>query len=60
MQYGIYVGKGIADQNVLKINSISKEFKLPLNNNMGYKLEGGENTCIKLIDYVTKDGEEDE
>ena len=60
LQYGIYVGKGIADQNVLKINSISKEFKLPLNNNMGYKLEGGENTCIKLIDYVTKDGEEDE
>ena len=60
LQYGIWVGKGITDQSAFRVNTMSKEFKTPINNNMGYKLEGGENTGIKLIDYVTKDGEENE
>ena len=58
---GLWVGKGVSDQTVLKASSYSKEMELPYKSNMGFAIIDGDAVLIKYIDFVTKDeGEDDE
>ena len=52
---GIYVGKGVQDQTALKIDGFSPELELPLSDDYGYYIQDGEYKIVKLIDYFTKD-----
>ena len=55
---GIWIGKGISDQSVFKISTITKALTMDLKNNMGYTINEGGTTLCKLIDFVSK-GDED-
>lgn len=57
---GIWVGRGIADQNVLRISSITKEMTADYKNDMGYFVSENLATLVRLIDFESKEGEEDE
>ena len=52
---GLYIGKGISEQNILKPSSYSKELDMPINNNYAFFVQDGDYILIKLIDYYTKD-----
>lgn len=52
---GVWIGKGVGDQNILKVDGYSKELQLPYKNNMGFYVVDGEAKLIKLIDFITKE-----
>lgn len=55
---GIWVGRGIADQNLFRMSSIRKEMTKDYKNNMGFVITEGLATLCKLIDFETKEGDE--
>ncbi len=57
---GLWIGRGVTDQGVLKLSSFSTEMSKDIKNNMGYYIEDGHGELIKLIDFVSKEGEDDE
>ncbi len=61
---GIWIGKGFAEQSILKANRITKEMSVPIKNNYGYYLYEGEAELIKLIQFndslVEKEDDDDE
>ena len=54
---GLYIGKGVTEQSVLKTDSYSKELDTPIKDNFGFYIQDGEYILLKLIDYYTKDDE---
>ena len=56
---GLWIGKGISDQSIIKTSGYSKEMQLPYKNDMGFSAIDGEGILIKYIDFITKDEEED-
>jgi len=47
---GIWVGNGIADQYLLKLNKMDSELSTNVGNSYGYAVSEGEPTLVKLID----------
>lgn len=56
---GFWIGKGVSDQNVLKVGSMNREMRKEYKNDMGYYFQDGSVSLIKYIDFFTKEGEED-
>ena len=52
---GIYVGNGVSDQNILKINNYTIELTKQVKNNIGYHILDGSYTLIKLIEFNEKE-----
>ena len=52
---GIWIGKGLSDQALLRISNVSKEMTLDYKNDMGYIVSEGSGTLVKLIDYFDSD-----
>lgn len=55
---GIWIGRGIADQNLLHLSTINKEMTKNYKNDMGYIISEGVGTLCKMIDYTSEDEEE--
>ena len=56
---GIWIGRGAGDQSILKTDDYSKELQVNYKNNMGFYISDGEAILIKLLDFITKDGDDD-
>ena len=54
---GLWVGKGLSEQNVLETSNYSKEYQLNYKNDMGFYVIDGEATLLKLIDFITVEGD---
>ena len=48
---GVYIGAGVEDQSVFKINNYSRELSQALPNNYGYYISDGMFDIIKLIEF---------
>ena len=48
---GIWIGNGIGDQMLFRVNRIPREYRDNINNNYGFVIESGNIRKIKLIDY---------
>lgn len=58
---GIWIGRGISDQNILHLSNISRDMTKEIKNNMGYLVTEGSAILCKLIDFITKeDGDKNE
>ena len=55
---GIWIGKGISDQNVFHLSTINKGMTIEIKNNMGYYISQGSSTLCKMIDFISKDDED--
>lgn len=55
---GIWVGKGIADQNIFKIGTIKKEYLEEFKNDYGIIINDSSLTVTKLIDFDRNDDNE--
>ena len=56
---GLFIGKGIGEQSILKIDGYSKELETPIKDDFGFVVQDGEYILLKLIDYYTKDDEDE-
>ena len=52
---GVWVGKGMGDQTLFKYSNFSKEMNGEYKNDMGYYIEEGTATLMKLIDFNAKE-----
>ena len=57
---GIWVGKGLGDQNLLSISTITKEMSAEYKNDMGYVMTESTPVLCKLIDYNTEEDKDEE
>ena len=55
---GVWVGRGITDQNLLRLTSVSKEMTKDYKNDMGYLIDDGMAILCKFIDFISDDVEE--
>ena len=55
---GIWIGRGVSDQNLLQLSSITKEMTKNIKNDMGYAIIDNLGTLIKLIDFISKEEED--
>ena len=56
---GVWVGKGVADQSLIRISGFSKELTQELPNNMGIFISEGSYQVTKLIDLISKEDDTD-
>ncbi len=56
---GIWIGRGLSEQQLIRLASIKKEMMRDIKNNMGYIITESVATEIKLIDFITKDEGDD-
>ena len=56
---GLWIGKGISDQSIIKTSSYSKELQVNYKNDMGFSVIDGDAILVRYIDFISKD-EEDE
>lgn len=54
---GLWVGRGISDQNLFRLSTVNKEMTKDIKNNMGYLVHENIGSLVKLIDFVTSDEE---
>ncbi len=57
---GVYIGPGVDDQNVFKINNYSRELSQTQPKNYGYYIAEGACKAIKLIEFERIEGDEDD
>ena len=50
---GLFIGRGISDQNLLKLSNITKEMLSDYKNDFGFVISESYATLIKLIDYTS-------
>ncbi len=55
---GIWIGKGITDQNILKLSNIKKEFMKEIKNKFGFYISESTAELIQLIDFYSKGADE--
>ena len=55
---GIWIGRGITDQSLLRLTSVTKEMTKDYKNDMGYLIEEGLASLCKFIDFVSDEREE--
>lgn len=56
----VWIGRGIADQNLLKLSNVNKEMTKDYKNNMGFVTSEGVATLCKMIDFVTEEDQDAE
>ena len=57
---GIWVGKGMSDQGLFHLTTITRDMQKEYKNDMGYIINESSATLCKLIDFISKEGESDE
>lgn len=55
---GIWIGKGISDQNLLHLTNITREMTKEYKNDMGYIVSEGSATLCKFINFIEKQGDD--
>ena len=55
---GIWIGKGIVDQNLLHLAAFTKELTIEIGNDMGYLVSDSSANIFKLIDFYDNNNEE--
>lgn len=55
---GIWIGRGISDQNLIRLSSINKNMMKDIKNDMGYIIQENLPSLIKVIDFISTDEEE--
>ena len=56
---GIWIGKGISDQNIIRLSNITKEMTKEIKNDKGYVVQENSAQLVKFIDFITE-GDKDE
>lgn len=56
---GLWIGKGISDQSIIKTSSYSKELQVNYKNDMGFSVIDGDAILVRYIDFISKDEEEE-
>ena len=56
---GIFIGRGISDQNLLHLAVMNRNLYKDVRKNMGYYISEGYPTLLKVIDFISKDEEEE-
>ncbi|MBO5138558.1 MAG: type VII secretion protein EssC [Bacilli bacterium] len=58
---GVWIGRGVSDQNLLHLSNVTREMTKDYKNDMGYLVSESVGTLMKLIDFVSSyDGGADE
>ena len=57
---GIFIGRGISDQNLLHLTTVTREMSKDIKNDMAYLINEGYTTLFKTIDFISEEGEVDE
>ena len=57
--YGIWIGKGFGEQNIIKVDTYNNEYNKPIKNDMGYAVFDGEPTLMKVLDFLSQDEVDD-
>ena len=52
---GIWIGKGISDQNTLRITNITREMTRDIKNDKGYVISEGSSNLVEFIDFITNE-----
>ncbi|MBR1416202.1 MAG: type VII secretion protein EssC [Bacilli bacterium] len=55
---GIWIGKGLSDQSLLRVSTIKREMLQDIKNDMGYVVSEGSATLCRLIDFISEEGSE--
>ena len=55
---GIWIGRGITEQSLIRIANMSKEMTKNYKNDMGYYVSEGVGALCRLIDFITEDKDE--
>ena len=50
---GLFIGRGMQDQNLLKLSNINKEMLKDYKNDFGFIVDENYATLIKIIDYIS-------
>ena len=56
---GVWIGKGIADQNLLHLSTITRDMTKEYKNDMGYVISESSAVLSKFIDFISSDTEGD-
>ena len=56
---GIFIGRGISDQNLLHLAVMNRNLYKDVRKNMAYYISEGYPTLLKVIDFISKDEEEE-
>ena len=59
VNYGVWIGRGLSDQNLFHISNINRDMSKDYKNYMGYLINEGYATLIKLIDFINTDEQGD-
>ena len=51
---GIWIGKGISEQSLFRISTITKDMRTNQKDNMGYYISENTGTLCKMIDFISK------
>jgi len=57
---GIWIGRGITDQSLLHVSSLTKEMTLNYKNDKGYLVSENQAILVKWIDFITSKEEKNE
>ena len=57
---GIWIGRGIADQNLLHLSTVNKEMMKDYKNDMAYLITENVGVLVKVIDFTLSKEEENE
>ena len=56
---GLWIGKGVTEQNVLKSSTYNREMTKEIKNNLGYVIKEGSANLVKIIDFYEENGSDD-
>ena len=57
---GLWIGRGLSDQNIIRVSSTTREMMANYNNDMGFIINDNLATLLKIIDFITKDDEDEQ
>ena len=57
---GLWIGKGISEQSLLKVSNYNRNMNQEIKNNLGYLVQESRATLIKLIDFYSKEDDNNE
>ena len=57
---GIWIGRGLAEQNLFRLSNITKEMMADYKTDMGYIVSENMGTLVKFVDLFTKEEENEE
>ena len=54
---GIFIGRGVSDQNLLHLSTVTREMSKDIKNDMAYLISEGYATLFKTIDFISEEGD---